>query len=75
MIQATFVIRAAPTAIIAPRISSAPTMPQNRTRCWYTGGTANAPKIIAITKMLSTASDFSTRNPVRYLISAAPPSL
>jgi len=38
-------------------------------------GHAEEPKIIAITKMLSTASDFSTTNPVRYLIAADPPSL
>ena len=48
-------------AIMAPRISSAPTMPQNSTRCWYMAGTAKKPKIMAMTKMLSTASDFSTR--------------
>jgi hypothetical protein len=32
-------------------------------------------KIIAMTKMLSMARDFSTKKPVRYLIAAVPPSL
>ena len=41
---------------MAPRITSAPTIPQNSTRCWYMPGTAKKPNSIAITKMLSTAS-------------------
>ena len=50
-------------------------MPQNSTRCWYIAGTAKKLKIIATTKMLSIANDFSTRKPVRYLIAAESPSL
>ena len=60
MIQWNSLISAAPTPIIAPRISSAPMMPQKSTRCWYCAGTAKNAKIIAMTKMLSTLSDFST---------------
>ena len=33
-IQENSAIRRAPTAIITPRITSAPRMPQNSTRCW-----------------------------------------
>ena len=50
-----------PTAINAPRMSKAPRMPQNNTRCWYAAGTAKNVKIMTMTKMLSTLSDFSTR--------------
>jgi len=38
-------------------------------------GTAKKPNSIAITKMLSTASDFSTKYPVMYLTVALVPSL
>ena len=51
----------APAAIMAPRINRAPRMPQNSTRCWYSAGTAKKLNSMAMTKMLSTASDFSTR--------------
>ncbi len=55
----------APIANIPPRITSAPMMPQKSTRCCYNDGTLKYVKIVAMTNMLSIASDFSTTSPVR----------
>jgi hypothetical protein len=62
MIQWKFAINAAPAAMkkIA-RITSAPRMPQDSTRCWHSCGTAKSPKIGAKTKMLPIESDLSIR--------------
>lgn len=57
-IQWNLAIRAAPTRIITPRRTRAPITPQNSTRCWYIRGTAKKLNSMAITKMLSTLSDF-----------------
>ena len=51
----------APTPIIAPRITSAPRMPQNSTRCWYCAGTRMWAKISAITNTLSALREISIR--------------
>ena len=48
------------------RSTSAPKMPQNRTRNWYSRGTAKKLKITAQTNTLSIDSDFSIRKPERY---------
>jgi len=50
-----------PAAIIMPRSTIAPTMPQNSTRYWYWMGIRRYAKINAMTKMLSTDSDHSSR--------------
>ena len=47
-------------------------MPQNRTRNWYSRGTAKKLKITAHTKTLSIDSDFSIRKPERYSPAAWP---
>src|SRR6267143_3565159 len=61
---------AAPPTIIAMRIASADSTPQNSTRCWSAGGIASAPKMATKTKTLSTESDFSTRYAVRNSVPA-----
>src|SRR5258708_7374876 len=48
-----------------PRITNAPRIPQNRTRCCSCAGTANHDSATKNTKMLSTDRAFSTRYPVR----------
>ena len=52
---------AAPAAIITPRSTIAPTMPQNSTRYWNCAGIFMYVKMMAMTKMLSTDSDHSSR--------------
>ena len=65
----------APNKIIVPRIRSAPRIPQNSTRCWYSGGTRMYWKIIAITKTLSADNDSSITYPVKNFTAARRPSL
>ena len=43
------------------RITSAPKMPQNSTRCWYIFGTRKKLMMMAQTKTLSTLRLFSMR--------------
>jgi len=57
------------------RSTSAPKMPQNSTRNWYSRGTAKKLKITAHTNTLSIDSDFSIRKPDRYSPAAWPLSL
>src|SRR5678816_469152 len=57
-------MRATPAKMKIARITSAPRIPQNSTRCCWCGGTPKAPKSMTITKMLSTLSAFSIRYPV-----------
>ncbi len=60
-IQWKVAISVAPSAIRIARMTRAPMMPQNRTRCWYSAGTAKWAKIRTKTKTLSRLSDFSMR--------------
>src|SRR5689334_9863022 len=53
-------------------MTKAPRIPQNKTRCWSAGGTANVENTTAKTKMLSTASAFSMRKPVRNSMPRSP---
>ena len=50
----------APIAIIAPRIASAPRIPQKSTRCWYIRGIPKELNSIAMTNTLSALSESST---------------
>ena len=52
--------RRAPIAIIAPRIASAPRIPQKSTRCWYIRGIPKELNTIAMTNTLSALRDSST---------------
>ncbi|HYO40339.1 MAG TPA: hypothetical protein VER39_11860 [Nocardioidaceae bacterium] len=59
--QPKLAISTEPPAMNTPRKTNAPRTPKNSTRCWYSRGTAKKVKMIAQTKTLSTASDFSIR--------------
>ncbi len=54
-------IRAAPTAMKAPRMSSASPIPISSTRCWWTAGTRNDAMITMKMNRLSTDSEYSVR--------------
>ena len=60
-IQSNCWISQAPIRIMPARSTSAPRMPIISTRFWNSGGTAKYVNTIRNTKMLSTASAFSTR--------------
>ena len=45
----------------SPRITKAPNIPQNNTRCWYLTGIAIEENRVDQTKTLSTLSAFSVR--------------
>jgi len=62
-----------PAAIMIPRRIIAPRMPQYSARCCSAAGSWKYRKIIAMTKMLSRLSDFSTTYPVRYCSAAWDP--
>jgi hypothetical protein len=66
-------ISALPRKMNTARITSAPKMPQNSTRCWYFTGIANVANRIDHTNTLSTLSDFSIRYPLMYSPNAAAP--
>jgi hypothetical protein len=53
-------INAAPRAMNTARMTSASRIPNVRTRCWCSGGTANADMITTNTNRLSTDRLFST---------------
>lgn len=57
---------AAPTAMNAPRITSARTMPMVSTFCWYSRGTAKVDMMITKTNRLSTLRAFSVTYPAKY---------
>ena len=58
-------------AIRTARMTSAPTIPQKRTQCWYAAGSPNPAHSKRMKKMLSMLSDFSTRYPVVLLNTGA----
>ncbi len=57
-------MRPTPAAMKIARMMSAPRIPQNRTLCWWIGGTWKKRKIRRKTKRLSTLSESSMTYPV-----------
>ena len=64
MIHSKRSMSAAPATMNAARITSAPKMPQNSTRCCSFAGTLKNENTTRNTKTLSTDSAFSMRYPV-----------
>ncbi len=58
-IHTNWAISAAPTAMNAPRMTSASTMPISRTRCWWIAGTRKDAMITMKMNRLSTDSEYS----------------
>src|SRR6476661_5085912 len=64
MIQWNLWMSPTPAAMNAARMTRAPRIPQNRTLCWWTGGTWKKRKISRKTKRLSTLRESSMTYPV-----------